>query len=204
LTALKVFLIGDPKASWMWELRKAGFRKLPYDHDEVTSIVDADATFLYVDGPIVGRAGIHLGMALAFSVYIGIGGLNADKVTDMPAPRWLAQAFGGSFLEDYKLAIYTGSGPVDSYERAMADLDVTKPTRYRLHNANSRGLCQICGGSYERGHQVRSSVYAGSVHLDCYEKKYNPRNPHETVFNAALVATLRKENAELEKKLRSF
>lgn len=203
MTALKVFLIGDPKASWMWELRKAGFNKLPYDHDEVTSLVDADAAFLYVGGSPNGRIGIHLGIALALNVYIGIGGPNPDLV-EMPANRWLAGTFGSSFLEDYKLAVYTGSSPVDSYERAMADLDVTKPTRYRLHNANSRGLCQICGGSYERGAPVRSSVYAGSVHTDCYEKKYNPKNPHETVFNAALVATLRRENAELEKKLRSF
>ena len=194
----RVCLIGN-SGPWAADLREKNRPHLPWNHNEVGSILEADICFWWVSSEtLTGASGVQLGTALAHGIPVRIGAISRSM------PNLVGRHFGWSFLQENSLKVVVGEGPVDAYERAMADIDVRMPNSFSLKNASFRGACLACKGSYKKGDSVMLSPLSGAYHRDCYSQTFDRERLSSVLFNASLVEALRKENAELEEKLREL
>lgn len=192
----KVFLVGN-NDDWKVDLRR-GQPSLPWGHREVSDISLADICFWWAEKrTITGFSGVQLGLAISRALPIKIGAINRTTT------NWIDQSMGSSFLSTYKLKVVYGSDIIDSYQRAMSDIDVRMPARFIATNVPIGSTCLACNGSFYKGEAGMYNPAVGSYHADCHKQTFDPKNISTAMFNASLIDTLRKENAELEEKLRA-
>lgn len=191
-----VFLIGN-HGPWVTHLRLAGFNKLPWDHNEVSDIRKAHVCFWWAaESTLTPATGVQVGQAIGLGIPIKIGS------TSRSMTNLIGKAFGWTFLGDNKLTVQVEAPEVlNVYQVIMADIDVRPPTAFRSVVAREKGICKRCEGEVRPGDFVYSA-FAGVYHEDCYKAAFDRENISEVFFNMTLVESLRKENAELQKKLR--
>jgi hypothetical protein len=190
----KVFLIGN-NDDWKADLRR-GQPSLPWEHRETKNMAEADICFWWAEKrTITGFSGVQLGLAIAQAIPVRVGCLNRT------AANLIDQQMGSAFMFDHSLKISYGTDIVDAYQRAMADIDVRMPTKLKVRGA-IHGHCKGCFRSLTPGESVMSNGFDVQYHGDCYAQVFDKKNISTALFNASLVEALRKENAELEEKLR--
>lgn len=194
----KVCLLGN-NGPWMADIRGKNMPRLPWGHYEVGSILEADICFWWAcNETLTGASGIQLGTALSHGVPIKIGAISRSM------PNLVGRHFGWDFLSSNNLTVVVGTSPVDAYERTMADIDVKMPSVFSSKRAPTDGTCIGCKGSYRKDESIMFSVFAGGYHKDCHSKTFDRGNLSVALFNASLVEALRKENSELEEKVRGL
>lgn len=194
----KVCLLGN-NGPWMATLRGKNMPFLPWGHHEVGTILEADICFWWAcPETLTGATGVQVGTSLSHGIPVKIGAISRSM------PNLVGRNFGWSFLQDNSLSVVVGTDPVDAYERAMADIDVKMPNVFVPKKASADGVCLACKCSYYKGDAIMLSSFAGGYHKDCYSKTFDRGNLSIALFNASLVEALRKENAELEEKVRGL
>lgn len=195
ITQPKVFLLGNYE-DWKADLRR-GHNPLPWGHQETKTMAEADICFWWAEKrTITGFSGVQLGLALAQAIPVKVGAISRSDA------NLIEQQMGSAFLFDNGMKVAFGKNIVDAYEHAMADIDVRMPTKFKVRGA-IEGHCNGCLRTLSHGESVMSNGLNLQYHGDCYAQVFDKKNVSTALFNASLIDALRKENAELEAKLRA-